>query len=122
MSLYSLNKDLLVKLVSQIREDTLKECQEEMDMLKLHLSLYQEGCGQQDYPLNIIKCSHPDCKSLYTTDNRDVDIYTHCDDFLFCRAFIPEKGDECLEMYCNLHNFCYICGSKNEKLKRINED
>ena len=86
MDLYSLPKDILVKLVATIREDVVKEYEE-----------YKVKCLEYERILkeiSVVKCSKENCKA-YAINNRiqlpyNTDKIIYCNGKTFCREHYDE--------------------------------
>ena len=90
MDLYSLPKDILVKLVATIREDVVKEYAEKLEEC-------QENCREYRRLLNKIttmcNCSHEGCEAFHTYGFTYG--YYKCDKFYYCQ--------HCENGYCDNH-------------------
>jgi len=81
MDLYSLPKDILIKLIYTIREDTIKEYEEKLQKL----DILEES-------LNINWCNYPNCKS-FVLDHRYFtnDYYCGNCEEMFCEDHMDHK-------------------------------
>lgn len=108
MDLYSLPKDILVKLISTIREDTIQEYSKKIEELDIKLRLIREVSYNSIYPIELSYCSFPDCKSISASNYRDKDAFHNCEDMVFC--------DLCADTFCDKHlndGVCSDCLEEN---------
>ena len=97
--LYSLPKDMLVKLIATIREDTIKEIskkyEDQMKDLQIRYDLMKEVSDYSTYPISVEQCSFPNCEAMWGSNGRDTDSYYKCDDRDWCES--------CGKMFCQQH-------------------
>lgn len=86
MDLYSLPKDMLVKMISTIRKDMEKEYQPYKDVF-------------EEIKPYLKRCMHHGCKAITIFKNYDEHIYLNCHFASSCR--------NCNELFCDKH---YIMG------------
>ena len=86
MELYSLPKDILIKLISTIREDTIKEYDEKIKFIK----------EEFNHCISIEKCSFLNCDATLFLDKHIN--FPNCYKCYFMGCC---KG--CLKYYCNKH-------------------
>jgi hypothetical protein len=110
MDLYDLPKDMLVKLVATIREDSHKDLKAEKKKLKRKLKEVIE-LGN----IGIYKCSGNKCESTYMFTHRYHEKSREFENFKNC--------DLCNEDYCSKHifkieegNICESCKDEEYKL------
>jgi hypothetical protein len=108
MDLYSLPKDMLIKLVSTIREDTIKEYTEKMEDLQIRFNLMKEVSVNSQYPIWVDKCSFLDCKGIYASDGRDYDASHNCEEIFYCK--------NCDELFCDQHIKNFLCAKCSKEL------
>ena len=91
MSLYDLPKDMLITLISRIREDVLAENRNERRLLKI----YQESTGY-----HILKCNQKECDNVHIISREDEYCYDSSDIYpIYCnRCFWRNKI-----VYCDAH-------------------
>lgn len=85
MNLHDLPKDMLVKLVSTIEEETKKKYEDEIRKLRIRESLCNKFL--QETGFHIEKCSFPKCESLWINQgiwNKINPIYEECKDYNVC--------------------------------------
>jgi hypothetical protein len=89
MSLYELNKDMLIKLIMTIQEDTSKELNEIIDFLI--------SC-----PRNFKKCEMENCKALGISE-KIVGVLLNDINLVPLRCNYIKQCDNCLKIYCDKH-------------------
>ena len=94
-SLYNLNKDILVKLVAEIQEMTKRQYQKKINHLEKQLGVYKDYADNGKYPLQLDKCTIPDCTAEYYSNSRDYDCRINCEYMVVCYT--------CDEWYCDKH-------------------
>jgi len=107
--LYSLPKDMLIKLVSTIREDTIKEVTDK----------YEEKFNFIMKSGNFIdECDFSDCDSLRILNNINGIKHFKCEEFRVCR--------ECIRIHCDKHFIKtekgYYCEECREKFVYCKEE
>ena len=100
--LYSLPKDMLVKLVSMIREDTIKEYEEKIE-------LYQEkNCVMKNLKI-YHECSFPKCRAFQIIAGMRGIKHFNCKGIMRCR--------NCMEYFCDEHiKEGFYCSDCKEKI------
>lgn len=96
MDLHSMNKDMLIKLITEIQDIQNKEHKEELEFYKDMNARQMKLAGRR-----IRKCSFPSCKALYAVVQHDRITYK-CERVYTCR---------CKKHFCNLHyeKHKYVC-------------
>lgn len=97
-NLYDLPKDMLIKLVTTIREEAKKDYEKEIFLLKEEKRMYREISKT-----NFYYCSYGKCNAMWATNGKSEDSYSGCSDFDFC-----ECADGMSLCYCDKHK-CSIC-------------
>ena len=95
-NLYSLPKDMLVKIISTIREDTIKEYEEKVQELEDKLKFYKN--------VEILYCHEEGCDKKGAKGGDEIgDDYFYCNqcDEVFCESHIVYNG----AYYCKTHEF-----------------
>ena len=97
--LYSLPKDMLVKLICTIREDAIKEYEEKIEKLENKLKFYKK--------VGFLYCHEVDCDKKSWKGADEIE-----DEFFYCNT--------CEDVYCESHivyrngfHYCKFHGSKN---------
>jgi hypothetical protein len=125
MDLYNLPKDMLVKLVSEIQEETEKRCKEIYEKVireENHLHSYSSNC---DFCESFL-LHDKDGKFSYTSEYNSMDDFKFCDycgDISYCKKHFylfkkvcPTKTISCFE---NLDRDCLFCEECYNFLERI---
>jgi len=99
--LYSLNKDMLIKLVATIQQNTIQEYENKMEVLKERIRLHEELNTATDNNLYIFNCKSPNCSCLWGIAPSNHNCYSKCKEFFCCVS--------CHEVFCNFHIKDSIC-------------
>ena len=105
--LYSLAKDMLVKLVSTIREDTIKEIskeisnkyEEKIEKLEEKIDFFRDFI-EDESNFEYTRCSFFGCDAIRLEDNDDLDDNEY---FFGCNYFKRCDGYGCPLEYCDKH-------------------
>jgi len=116
MDLYSLPKDILVKLVSTIREDTIKEVTSEYEEKFADFNnKYRDKILKMtilEHYFEIFHCSFPNCRTLLMNGEYDISVIGSYD-YYQCRR--------CNNYCCINHGDDYIDNSICHKCKIDND-
>jgi len=107
-NLYSLPKDLLIKLIARIRDDTEKEYEKKLEYYKIRFDLMDKSRYSQRYPIGFNECTYPGCEALQAADGEYDHLATYkCKDIEICEI--------CEHEYCDKHiqydpiEYSYAC-------------
>ena len=109
ISLHDMPKDMLIKLIATIREDTIQET------FKDTMKLVEEGLNSNHnhkyQPLGYLKsCKHSNCKyfeiSGYHQFHKDLKECDRCDNLL-CSKHLPKNNEKCHDECTNKRSDLY---------------
>ena len=110
MNLYSLNKDMLIEMISCIQENERKKLEEVEKKLDRYREKYHMARESYYYDagrvFRLVKCSYPDCESFcHFGDKSTENNYAYCDELRKCY--------NCSKYCCDKHSddfgYCLIC-------------
>ena len=97
-NLYDLPKEMLVKMVTTIQEKAIKNCEEEVFLLKEELRIVRAVTNYTLY-----RCGHGNCNAMWAYNVNGENSYSGCKEFNFCNCV-----DGMSLCYCDKHT-CEDC-------------